>query len=68
MNKAEFKERWESNESGGGITFDEIATAAIDWNVCNSPKTSAFMWVMYQVLKAAETNDFEEFKPVNEDF
>lgn len=30
MTKAQFKKRWDSNEDGGGITFDDIAQCAID--------------------------------------
>lgn len=29
MTKEEFKVRWESNENGGGITFNDIANCAI---------------------------------------
>lgn len=31
MTKDEFKARWESNEDGGGINFDDIAECAKAW-------------------------------------
>lgn len=33
MTKAQFKKRWDSNEDGGGITFDDIARCAVEWGL-----------------------------------
>lgn len=67
MTKAEFKTRWESSDDGGGITFDDIAKCAVEWGINSRPKTSPIDRVMYHVLKAAGTNDCEEYNPDNED-
>lgn len=63
MTKNEFKTRWESNDDGGGITFDEIADCAKRWGIFSSPRTARIDLVRYRVLVAAGTNDAEEFKP-----
>ena len=64
MNKTEFKTRWESNDNGGGITFDDIAECAVKWGISSRPRTSHIGTIRYLVLKEANTNDAEEFKPV----
>lgn len=61
MTKNEFKERWESNDNGGGITFEDIAECAVAWGVCSTPRIHRIDVVRYLVLKAANTNDCEEF-------
>ena len=63
MTKDEFKKRWESNDNGGGITFNDIAECAVAWGVCSKPKVRPMDEVRYLVLKAAGTNDYEEFAP-----
>lgn len=63
MTKDEFKKRWESNDSGGGITFDDIAECAIKWGITKTPRVMQIDRVRYMVLKAAGTNDAEDFKP-----
>lgn len=63
MTKTEFKTRWESNDSGGGITFDDIAYCAKTWGLYATPKTAQIDMVLYRVLKAAGCNDAEDFKP-----
>lgn len=63
MTKEEFKTRWESSEDGGGITFDDIANCAVEWGLFHHPKTKPLNLVTYMVLKAANTNDCEEYKP-----
>lgn len=65
MTKEEFKTRWESSDDGGGITLNEIANCAIKWGINSRPKTSDINKVFYAVLKAANTNDFEEYNPIN---
>jgi hypothetical protein len=63
MTKQEFKQRWESNEDGGGITFDDIAECAKAWGLASKPRIMQISHVRYMVLKAANTNDAEEFLP-----
>ena len=63
MTKEEFKKRWESDDSGGGITFDDIADAAKSWGVCSCPRIRPIDTIRYKVLLAANTNDAEDFKP-----
>jgi len=65
IKKAEFKERWDGDEDGGHITFDDIACCAVAWGVCSSPKTMKMELVRYIVLKTAHTADCEEFKPTD---
>lgn len=67
MTKAEFKTRWESSDDGGGITFDDIAKCAVEWGLIPLPKITPIDKVRYAVLKAADTNDCEEYNPNNED-
>ena len=65
MNKQEFKTRWESDDDGGGITFNEIADCYVAWGLGSSPKTKLLTAVQYAVLKAAGTSDAESFKSEN---
>lgn len=66
MTKTEFKARWESDDSGGGITFDDIAECAIEWGITSSPRVRRIDRVRYDVLKAANTIDAEEYYPEEE--
>ncbi len=66
MTKDKFKSLWESNDSGGGITFDDIAECAIDWGISRTPRILPIYKVRYLVLKAANTTDAEEFNPDND--
>lgn len=61
--KIEFKKRWESGDDGGGITFDDIADCARVWGIAANPRTMQIDVVRYQVLRAANTNDYEQFEP-----
>ena len=63
MTKQEFKQRWESNDDGGGITFDDIAECAKAWCIASTPRIMQIDRVRYMVLKAAGTDDAEEFAP-----
>ena len=63
MTKEEFKQRWESNADGGGITFDDIADCAKAWGLFITPRINPIDRVRYRVLVAAGTVDAEEFKP-----
>lgn len=66
MTRQEFKERWESNYRGGGITNNDVADCAIAWGINRHPKSCRIQDVVYQVLRFAGTNDAEEFKPTDE--
>jgi hypothetical protein len=61
MTKQEFKQRWESNDNGGGITFNDIAECAEAWGIARTPRIKQIDRVRYMVLKAAGTDDAEEF-------
>lgn len=67
MNKAEFKVRWESDDNGGGITFDDIADCAVAWGVASTPRILKIDVVRYKVLKAANVVDAEEYAPEEEE-
>ena len=62
MNKEEVKIRWESNENGGGITFNDIADCAKEWGISKSPRTMNMERVRYLVLRGAGTEDAESYK------
>lgn len=61
MTKEEFKQRWESDEDGGGITWNDIEECAQAWGIAMSPATMPMEKVRYLVLLAAKTNDAEDF-------
>ena len=61
MTKEEFRRRWESGDDGGGITFDDIAECAKDWGLYSTPRIHDICDVRRAVLKAAGTNDWQEF-------
>jgi hypothetical protein len=63
MTKTEFKKLWESNDNGGGVTYDDIAECAKAWGIASHPKTMQINNVLYRVLKTAETNDAEDYAP-----
>jgi hypothetical protein len=53
MSKEEFKERWESNDSGGGITTAEIAECAKEWGLFETPRVHPLLEVVEAVCEAA---------------
>ena len=61
--KEKFKELWEANSCGSGITYDDIADCAQAWGISSNPRTHLVDEVTYKVLKAAQTNDAEEYNP-----
>jgi hypothetical protein len=63
MTKEEFKRRWESDENGGGITYEIIATCYVKWGIGTNPKTKPIHTVRYLIVKATNTNNAENFKP-----
>ena len=65
MTKEQFKKRWESDEDGGGITFDDVAECAKKWGLFSSPKTHDINDVLKAVLKAANVEDQTETRKEN---
>lgn len=53
MTKDVFRDRWESDADGGGITFDDVAECAQRWGVTPRPKTKPINEVLSLVLAAA---------------
>jgi len=53
MTKEEFKKRWESNDSGGGITVDDCADCYIEWGLGTQPRCKPVKEVIALVVKAA---------------
>lgn len=68
MTKEEFKNRWESDENGGGLTFDDAADCAIKWGIMAQPRTRRMQQVLYDVLVAAGVSEAEEFAPSSEEY
>ena len=60
MSKEEFKRRWEKDESGDGITFDDVADCAEDWGLYRTPRIHDIHKVLKAVLKAADVNEEED--------
>lgn len=61
--KEKFKELWEANECGSGITFNDIADCAVAWGISSRPKTRPINLIRYMVLKAANVCDAEDYNP-----
>lgn len=57
MTKEEFRERWDSDENGGGITYDDIAKCAIEWGLYSNPRTHGINEVAKKVVKYAGCRD-----------
>lgn len=53
MTKAQFKERWDSDDNGEGITFGDIAECAVEWGLYRRPKICPMQEVTDCVLKEA---------------
>ena len=66
MTPQKFKERWESTNSGGGITYDDVAKHAKLWGLFATPRIHQMSDVLFAVLKRADTVDAEEFRPEDE--
>ena len=63
MTKEEFKQRWERDERGDGITFEDIANCAKEWGLFATPRTQHIDLVRYAVLNTANVEDAEEYAP-----
>ncbi len=55
--KEQFKKLWESNDNGGGITFDDIADCAKSWNLIKHPRKCPIKYVVDLVLSAANISE-----------
>jgi len=53
MTKKEFKKRWNKDENGDGITFDDVAECAKEWGLFPKPRIHDQAKVTRAVLKAA---------------
>lgn len=67
MNKEEFKKRWESDESGGGITNQEVADCYINWGLGKTPYIHTINYIIWKVCEAADTEDKEFWKKQADD-
>jgi hypothetical protein len=54
MTKEEFKARWDSDDNGGGITFNDIAKCAKEWGLYDKPYIHEIYEVTNAVIIAAE--------------
>ncbi|MBP3550972.1 MAG: hypothetical protein J6J57_04920 [Alistipes sp.] len=63
MTKEELKKRWENYDYSDPITFDDIAKCAIEWGICDKPRTRPLTKVRYEVLVAAGVSDAEFYNP-----
>ena len=63
MTKDQFKKRWESNSDGDSIAFDDIADCAKEWGISSTPRIMRMDSIRYRVLRAAGTNDAEDYAP-----
>lgn len=52
--KKQFQKLWDANDSGSGITYDDIAACAKEWGLYTNPKTADIEKVKEAVLKAAK--------------
>lgn len=50
MTKAEFKKKWDSDET---ITYDDCAKCAVEWGLCAMPQKMRLDSVLNMVLRAA---------------
>ena len=54
MTKEEFKKRWDSDDNGGGITFNDIADCAQAWGLFEVPRIHDINKVTNAVIKEAK--------------
>lgn len=53
LTKEDFKAKWDSDDEGGGITYEDIADCAKAWGLFQRPKTCPIDMVSNRVLLAA---------------
>ena len=66
MTKEEFKKRWDSDDDGGGITYDDLADCAIKWGLFSRPKTMDMELVKKVVLRHSGCAQPQSNKAVEE--
>lgn len=54
MTKEEFKQKWESDENGGGITNQDIARLYTEWKLGTSPYIKTITYVIWRVCEEAK--------------
>lgn len=57
MKKEEFAKRWDSNEEGGGITYDDVANCAKEWGLFERPRTVNMEIVIKKVIEESGAKD-----------
>lgn len=57
MTKQEFKTRWDSDDNGGGLTYEDIATVAKEWGLYSRPMICPMSEVLSAVLRAADCEE-----------
>jgi hypothetical protein len=63
MKKEEFKKRWESDDTGGGITMDDVADCYVEWGLGTKPRIRPMDMVLYRVVKHAGIKNAKEYEP-----
>jgi len=58
MAPSEFKARWESDERGGGITFEDMARCYEAWGLGSRPCSQSLSAVANQVLQKAGVKEY----------
>lgn len=53
MTKEEFSRRWNKDDQGDGITFNEIADCAVAWGLFPTPRIHSIHKVRDAVVQAA---------------
>jgi hypothetical protein len=52
--KAKFREMWDSDDNGGGITWDDVADCAKAWGLYSAPMIHPMHEVLMAVCEAAK--------------
>lgn len=55
MTREEFRERWDGDANGGGITNNDVADCAVAWGLYTTPRICPMDEVKAAVLKEAGT-------------
>ena len=66
MTKEEFRKRWDGDENGGGITFDDIADCAEEWGLYTTPRIHPIDVVAHEVTVIAGCKDIYEIYEIDE--
>lgn len=61
--KEEFKKLWESDDNGGGITYEDVADCAVAWGISQNPRLRPLDVVLYNVLKEAGCKYAHDYMP-----